>query len=56
MNQNVINNYDWQELQRKLQIALSDKGLQNLMLASGHWESTCKICGVSQDGWDLLNE
>lgn len=56
MNQDAINNYDWQELQRKLESALQDVVLHNLMLTLSDWESTYKVFGISQEGWDLINK
>lgn len=56
MNQNAINNYDWKKLQRKLEGALTDVALNNLMHTLGDWESTYKGFGISPEGWDLINE
>jgi len=56
MDQDAISNYDWQELQRKLESALPDVALHNLMHTLGDWESTYKVFGISQEGWDLINK
>lgn len=56
INQEGINNYDWQKLAKKIENVHSDVGLLNLIHTDFDWETTYRAFGISPNGWDLIDE